>query len=285
MSLWDPRIARAVLFAEQHLASPDVDLSLSVLARVAAMSPFHFHRAFREEVGEPVSAWVRRLRLERAASLLRHGDLELDRVARLAGYRTQAAFTRAFSRRHGAPPGRWRAQQGTRRLPAPASTAALRVVSLPAMRLAWVRHTGDWEGLAERLAALCGRFDAAGWFRPSCSLVLVLGDEPDIPDPSRLRVDLGLTLPDDVDAAEVPTRTLPACKAAVFDVVGDYETLEAASMELAYRAFPASGLATTADHQLVVLPGRVAWAAVDDLGAALVTPVPMQVAQPLLDHA
>jgi hypothetical protein len=59
--------------------------------------------------GEPLQAWARRLRLERAAALLAHSRWPVASVGMAAGYETQAAFTRAFSRRFGVPPAAWRA--------------------------------------------------------------------------------------------------------------------------------------------------------------------------------
>ena len=54
-----------VQLAEAHL---DEELTLEKLAAVAAFSPFHFHRVFAAITGETLSDFIRRIRLERAAS-------------------------------------------------------------------------------------------------------------------------------------------------------------------------------------------------------------------------
>jgi DNA gyrase inhibitor GyrI len=57
------RINRVIDHISNNLSEP---LDLETLARLAYFSPFHFHRIFRLLVGEPLHAFVRRLRLEKA---------------------------------------------------------------------------------------------------------------------------------------------------------------------------------------------------------------------------
>src|SRR4029079_6094637 len=81
---------------------------LETLARVAYLSPYHFHRIYRGLLGETVNDTVRRLRLQRAAIELLDRDRSLERTGRRAGYASQAAFTRAFHAEYGDPPARYR---------------------------------------------------------------------------------------------------------------------------------------------------------------------------------
>lgn len=279
---WDPRIARAILFAERNLESAEVDLSIEALAREACMSPFHFHRLFRATLGEPVSAWVRRLRLERAAMLLRHTQTPLVQIAMLCGYATQAAFTRAFARRFTVSPGAWRAAHGLSlwQQDAPPSEPP-QVTKLGAMRVLWRRHQGDWPGMAETMAGVCRVFEERGWFRSDTSLVFFIYDEPDVTALEQQRVDLGLTLPADADAAGWDVREVPAGPAAYVDVDGDYATFEAAAMDFAYRQFPLLGQQPSSDQLLAFCPGRQAWSLADDLLRALCQPCPVRIVQPI----
>jgi AraC family transcriptional regulator len=80
-------------------------------ARLAALSGFsvpHFHRLWRAHAGENIAAYVRRLRLKRAALKLRMGAVDLTEVALRAGYETHAAFTRAFKQQYGLNPSDFR---------------------------------------------------------------------------------------------------------------------------------------------------------------------------------
>ncbi|MFM9577939.1 AraC family transcriptional regulator, partial [Streptomyces turgidiscabies] len=77
-----------------HLSEP---LPLERLARLAHFSPFHFHRVFRALVGEPVHAFVLRLRLQRALFRMEHGPAgTLTQIALACGFASSSDFSRAF---------------------------------------------------------------------------------------------------------------------------------------------------------------------------------------------
>ena len=74
------------------------------MAAVAAFSPFHFHRVFRGLVGEPVKEHIRRLRLERARSLLRDPGLTMEGIAARCGFESARQLRRVWKEAFGAPP-------------------------------------------------------------------------------------------------------------------------------------------------------------------------------------
>src|SRR6516162_7680238 len=63
------RVNLAIDYIVGRLAEP---LRLRDLARVAMLSPFHFHRVFQSLVGSTPADFVQRLRLEKALALLAH---------------------------------------------------------------------------------------------------------------------------------------------------------------------------------------------------------------------
>jgi transcriptional regulator GlxA family with amidase domain len=83
---------------------PDGDLNVEQLADRVAMSPRHFARVFREEVGVTPAAYVEITRVEVAQRLLETTGLSVDDVARTAGFGTVETLRRAFARRVGASP-------------------------------------------------------------------------------------------------------------------------------------------------------------------------------------
>jgi len=62
------RVNRVLDYIGQHLHG---ELSLNTLSQVACFSPFHFHRIFQAVTGETLNSHVRRVRLERAALLMK----------------------------------------------------------------------------------------------------------------------------------------------------------------------------------------------------------------------
>jgi AraC-like DNA-binding protein len=64
---YEQRVNRVIDHVRTHLAE---ELSLATLARVAAFSPFHFHRVFRAVTGETLFGFIQRQRLEKAAGAL-----------------------------------------------------------------------------------------------------------------------------------------------------------------------------------------------------------------------
>jgi AraC-like DNA-binding protein len=87
------RLLRARSHAEDALGET---LSLDRLAREAAMSPFHFHRAFARAFGETPAAFVRRRRLERARQALLTTDRPVTDVCLDAGFSSLGSFSTLF---------------------------------------------------------------------------------------------------------------------------------------------------------------------------------------------
>jgi AraC family transcriptional regulator len=96
------RINRAIDFI---LANLHRSHTLDDVARAVHVSPFHFHRVFRSIVGETPAQFTRRVRLERAISVLSHDPARpLTSVALDCGFASSSDFSRAFKQRYGVPP-------------------------------------------------------------------------------------------------------------------------------------------------------------------------------------
>jgi len=84
------------------------NLDVNTLADVAFMSPYHFHRIYRELMQETVNATVRRLRLQKAAIDLIRTDQSIQTIAQGVSYGSVEAFTRAFSKQFCVAPSTYR---------------------------------------------------------------------------------------------------------------------------------------------------------------------------------
>ncbi len=100
-SLSDTRLARAIDYAETHIAAR---LSVGELAAAAAMSPSAFSRAFKAATGETPWHYVRRRRLERAGEMLHRTDASLFEIAVRCGFADASHLARCWKAAHGRTP-------------------------------------------------------------------------------------------------------------------------------------------------------------------------------------
>lgn len=102
---YQERLNQVKKYIREHI---NETLDREVLAAVAGFSVPHFHRIFKVHIGENISNYVRRVRLERAGRKLRLGAVDITEVALAADYDTHAAFSKAFKQRYGLSPSEFR---------------------------------------------------------------------------------------------------------------------------------------------------------------------------------
>lgn len=94
--------------------SLEEEFSLSRLAAEAGLSEFHFCRAFKQSTGITPSAYLVRLRMERARRLLRETEKSIIEVGMEVGYTSPSHFAKIFRREVGVSPSSYRQRgQGT----------------------------------------------------------------------------------------------------------------------------------------------------------------------------
>jgi len=241
------RINRVLDHVDAHL---DGDLSLARLAQIACFSPYHFHRIFRSMMGEPLSQYVQRLRLERAATHLRtYPERSVTEVALDAGFASTATFGRAFKQCFGVTASEYRESgcvvasgeterkigmtvgklgsasrfeatylEGRRRWKMTTEDSDFEmnvsVETLPAQRIAYVRHVGPYAGDGELFGRLFGRISAwagpRGLLGPGRHFVAIYHDNPEVTAPEKLRLSVGVEVGGDVEVGgEIGALTLP----------------------------------------------------------------------------
>jgi transcriptional regulator GlxA family with amidase domain len=73
-------------------------LTVDDLAGTATMSRYHFSRLFRDEVGEAPYQHLLRVRIARAAELLKSGRTSVTEAALAVGFHDFSRFSRTFKR-------------------------------------------------------------------------------------------------------------------------------------------------------------------------------------------
>jgi AraC-like DNA-binding protein len=99
-------------------------ISLQEIAAAAGLSAPYFSTIFKEEMGENLSSYLNRLRVEKARHMLAETDLTLSEIASSCGFEDQSWFSKIFKSFTGISPGKYRGNCGdvapdvSRRVPA-----------------------------------------------------------------------------------------------------------------------------------------------------------------------
>ena len=162
------RIDRVIDYLRGNLHRP---VKLTELANVACFSEFHFHRIFTAVSGETLNNFTNRLRLEKAARLLRYSEQSLTDIALDCGFSSSATFSRAFRSGYDTSPSQFRKSGEIKKskickelfpkdeyglaMSAEEKKAAfpVRLIDIPERQVAYIRVTNAFE-MERVLAAL-----------------------------------------------------------------------------------------------------------------------------------
>jgi len=96
------RVEQVIFLLKQNLAAPP---PLEELGKKIGCSHFYLSRIFSAQTGQTITQYLRRLRMERAAELLRAGEFNVTEVALEVGYASLSHFSAAFHETFGCCPG------------------------------------------------------------------------------------------------------------------------------------------------------------------------------------
>jgi len=103
--LRDPGVGRALALLHERPGDP---WTLERLGEEAGLSRSVLHERFVHFIGQPPMQYLTRWRMQLAAVRLRESNAKVIEIALDVGYESEAAFSRAFRREVGEPPGSWR---------------------------------------------------------------------------------------------------------------------------------------------------------------------------------
>ena len=96
------RVEKVIAILKANLAAPP---TLDQIGAQVACSPFYLSRTFSKQVGMTLPQFIRKLRMERAAELLRAGKHNVTEAAFEVGYSSLSHFSQAFHETFGVCPG------------------------------------------------------------------------------------------------------------------------------------------------------------------------------------
>lgn len=98
---WIERLNGAINYIEEHLTD---EIDFAEISKITLCSSYHFQRMFAYMADVPLSEYIRRRKMSRAAADLQDGQNKVIDVALKYGYDSPTAFNRAFQRIHGIAP-------------------------------------------------------------------------------------------------------------------------------------------------------------------------------------
>ncbi len=102
-----PAIQHTITALHSNVAEPP---SLVEIASKAGISPTHLSHLFTRQTGMTISRYLRQLRMQKAALLLKSGEYNVTETAFSVGYSSLGQFNQAFRETYGHTPGQHRRQ-------------------------------------------------------------------------------------------------------------------------------------------------------------------------------
>ena len=105
--LRDFYIQEAISYMELHYQR---ELTVEEIAGACQLNRSYFSKLFKEKKGCPPQEYLIRMRLSKAADLMKNTTVSIGDISASCGYPNQLHFSRAFKQRYGMSPREWRAQ-------------------------------------------------------------------------------------------------------------------------------------------------------------------------------
>lgn len=236
------RVNSVMDYVENNLNN---DLSLQHLAGVANFSPYHFHRIFRAFAGETLNQFIKRIKIEKAASkLLNNPNSNLSEVSFECGFSSLSVFSRAFRETYSVSPSQFReldaskiskirktdSKNGkittnqeqylsievlTKKLDV--METSIEVKNMPKLEFAYVRHTGQFNEIGKAYEKLFKWAGPRGLLNfPETKTATVYHDDPKVTDIEKVRQSACITIASDVKVdGEIGKMSVPPGKYAV----------------------------------------------------------------------
>lgn len=96
------RVEKVIALLREKLTAPP---TLEEIGKAVGCSPFHLSRTFSTEMKMTIPQYLRQLRMERAAGLLKSGKFNVTEAALEVGYSSLSHFSQAFHETFGCCPG------------------------------------------------------------------------------------------------------------------------------------------------------------------------------------
>lgn len=211
------RVNNVLDYIEKNI---DKDFSLDELAAKSHFSKYHFSRIFDAMIGETPFEFIKRVRLEKAATRLRmYPDETITETALVYGFNDLAVFSRNFSNYFGMSPTKWQNDNSENsnhsqtfdsadryldteqnRNQNMESLQSTEVRDLPDQTVAYIRHTGPYKGDEKLFNRLFDKLFS--WAGPrglleqrNAAPLVIYHDDPCVTEEEKLRMSVCMPVP------------------------------------------------------------------------------------------
>ncbi len=247
------RIIDAALAAERDYSE---GLSVAMMAEHTGISEKHFQRCFREILGESPKSYIRRIRMQYAAYLLKWSDAPITDIAARTGFNTHAGFTKAFQKSYSISPLQFRQsrkvspylfckEDASRELDFDdfeALKLTVRIEQMPSWRVATMRHVGPVEKTADIWPKMIKWAKQRDLFHADTIFLGIHNDYWDSNAEGRYRYDAAVVVPDEFEIDNnINTYTINAGPVAMTEFKGSISEVDDAWRRFVDQWLPISG--------------------------------------------
>ena len=214
------------------------ELSLDQIADKFSLSKYHFHKLFKSYFGVTPKTLIERLKLERAAHLLKYTDASIIDIAFEFGYQNHETFTRAFKRIFGTNPLQYRRSKKEYEKRTQANLSEIKIpktlgISNPTIKylneikVAYIRHIGDYRKIDVTWRRLVALGQKSNFLSKESNLMGIYYDDPEITQTEKLRYDACVEIENFLNvSADIQNRVIEKGKFMVFRYTGELSKLD-----------------------------------------------------------
>jgi AraC family transcriptional regulator len=260
------RVNKIMDFINSNLSEK---ITLEQLAEVSHFSIFHMHRIFKSLVGEAPNEFIKRLRLERAASFLKYNpEYSIMEIAMRCGFNSPAAFARAFKQQFGICSTEFRQnyfkesknsktvdKSGKMKLSSSIYVEFIKsknfeglkmkyeITKMPPIRVAYLAHLeGYTDAIGGLFEKLCRWAGPRGYFNNETKVIGIGFDNPNVTPIEKCRYYACISVPESVQPEkEFGVLTLEGGNYVVADFVGKNEQINVAYESVVGKILPEIG--------------------------------------------
>jgi len=199
-------------------------IDIEDLRKLSGYSYYHFHRIFLGFTGESLKRYIRRIRLQKSATMLQMKQGSITAIAMQAGYNTSSSYNKAFKEMFDCAPSEFVKQIISKR--EFKMIEPVRIETIEDIEVYSLRHVGDylkchstWDKLVQYAwnnTLNCKEMRSFG----------IVYDDPDVVPTEKLRYDACVSKTKEVQISDgIELKRVQGGKYAVFLHKGSYETL------------------------------------------------------------